>query len=90
MKNNEKVNVDNSKYNLMHDGSLMIRNSSDEDGGYYECMARNADGEVKSRPARMTVVHPEEVTQGYASCAFFQRDRNDDYVHRFAEIAGRA
>lgn len=67
MKNNEKVQVDNGKFNLMQDGSLMIKNTSDEDGGYYECMAKNADGEVKSRPARMTVVHPEEVTQGYGT-----------------------
>lgn len=66
MRDDKELIPDNNKYKMMDDGSLMIQNTSESDGGYYECMAKSAEDEVKSRPARMTVLSPIEfTTQGY-------------------------
>lgn len=50
---------DNDKYTLMDDGSLMVKNTVESDGGIYECMVKNDQTIVKSRPAMMHVVHAE-------------------------------
>lgn len=55
MRDDQEIPVDGVKYKIMDNGSLMIQNTQVADNGYYECMARNPDGEVKSRPARMVV-----------------------------------
>ncbi|CAG9770577.1 unnamed protein product [Ceutorhynchus assimilis] len=55
MKENEELIPDNKKYKLMDNGSLMIQNTEETDGGFYECLAKNPEGEVRSRPARMVV-----------------------------------
>lgn len=55
MHDDQEIPMDGSKYKLMDDGSLMIQDTQDTDNGYYECMAKNIDGEIKSRPARMIV-----------------------------------
>ncbi|XP_050301684.1 peroxidasin isoform X2 [Anthonomus grandis grandis] len=55
MKENEELIPDNKKYKLMDNGTLMIQNTEETDGGYYECFAKNPEGEVRSRPARMVV-----------------------------------
>ncbi|KAG7177543.1 Peroxidasin-like 6, partial [Homarus americanus] len=54
---NNEVIGDNERYNILNDGTLMIENTQDGDVGYYECMATNPMGEVKSRKAKMV---PEE------------------------------
>ncbi|XP_063968758.1 peroxidasin homolog isoform X1 [Lytechinus pictus] len=41
------------KYNILDDGTLMIQNASGDDEGQYECMARNALGEVKTQPVSL-------------------------------------
>ncbi|CAH0547883.1 unnamed protein product [Brassicogethes aeneus] len=68
MKDQEELG-NNDKYKIMENGTLMIENSDESDGGKYECMVKNPEGEVKSRPARMIVVRREAevVTQGYNS-----------------------
>lgn len=55
MRNDQEIPIDGAKYKLMDDGTLMVQNTQVTDNGYYECMAKNIDGETKSRPARMTV-----------------------------------
>jgi hypothetical protein len=60
MRNDEEIALDSTKYTLMENGSLLIRNTEDSDSGHYECMAKNSDGEVKSRAARMILVRPEQ------------------------------
>lgn len=55
MRDDQEIDVDGEKYQLMDDGSLMIQNTSPDDSGYYECMAKGQDGVIKSRPARMLV-----------------------------------
>lgn len=59
MRNDSEL-PDDERYQIMEDGSLMIKNSQDTDTGHYECMAKTADGEAKSRAARMIVVRPSE------------------------------
>ncbi|KAK4877721.1 hypothetical protein RN001_010227 [Aquatica leii] len=54
MKNNEEI-PPSDRYQIMEDGSLIIKNSQESDGGIYECMIKSNDGEAKSRPARMVV-----------------------------------
>lgn len=63
MRDDQEIDVDGEKYQLMEDGSLMIQNTEPEDSGYYECMAKSQDGMTKSRPARM-VVKSNEVLDG--------------------------
>ncbi|XP_066250730.1 peroxidasin [Euwallacea similis] len=57
MKEDRELVPDNKKYKLMENGTLMVQNTEEADGGYYECLAKNPEGEVRSRPARM-VVYP--------------------------------
>lgn len=55
MRDDQEINMDNTKYEMMNDGSLVIKDTKDDDSGYYECMAKSDEGVVKSRPARMVV-----------------------------------
>ncbi|KAK7077519.1 hypothetical protein SK128_025717, partial [Halocaridina rubra] len=50
--NNEVID-DDDRYSILTDGTLMIENAQDDDVGYYECMATNPMGEVRSRKAKM-------------------------------------
>jgi peroxidase len=71
MRNDEEIALDSTKYTLMENGSLLIRNTEDSDSGHYECMAKNSDGEVKSRAARMILVRPEQHSRNaYGSPVF--------------------
>lgn len=63
MRNNEIIDVNKDKYKVMDNGSLLIENIEESDRGYYECMAKNADGEVKSRPARMVLKQPPQTSR---------------------------
>lgn len=38
----------NEKYNVLDDGTLMIKNPEKADQGVYECVAKNDLGEAKS------------------------------------------
>jgi peroxidase len=38
----------NEKYNVLDDGTLMIKNPEKSDQGVYECVAKNVLGEAKS------------------------------------------
>ncbi|CAH2000403.1 unnamed protein product [Acanthoscelides obtectus] len=67
MKDEKMLKPDNKKYKLMENGTLMIQNTIETDDGYYECMAKSSDEEVKSRPARMIVLGQEYSTQGYGA-----------------------
>lgn len=37
-----------SRLNLLEDGTLMIQNTKETDQGVYQCMAKNIAGEVKT------------------------------------------
>lgn len=39
---------DDSRLNLLEDGTLMIQDTRETDQGVYQCMARNVAGEVKT------------------------------------------
>lgn len=39
---------DDSRLNLLEDGTLMIQNTRETDQGVYQCMAKNVAGEVKT------------------------------------------
>ena len=39
---------ESSRFNVLHDGTLMIENTRDGDQGVYECIAKNAAGEAKT------------------------------------------
>lgn len=55
MRDDQEIQMNDTKYKVMDDGSLMIKNLEDNDNGYYECMVKSPEGVVKSRPARMVV-----------------------------------
>lgn len=55
MQNSHKIPVNNTRYNLLADGTLRIANANDDLVGDYECMAQNVVGEAKSRPVRMAI-----------------------------------
>lgn len=50
MTSNE-INIEDPRIKLTSEG-LMIHSIGSEDEGVYECMAKSAMGEAKSRPAR--------------------------------------
>ncbi|XP_038605963.1 peroxidasin homolog [Tachyglossus aculeatus] len=47
--NNEIDMKDNSRLNLLQDGTLMIQDTQESDKGIYQCMAKNIAGEVKTQ-----------------------------------------
>ncbi|KAL1518075.1 hypothetical protein ABEB36_001755 [Hypothenemus hampei] len=55
MKEEKELIPDNKKYKVMDEGTLMIEDTVETDGGFYECLVKNPEGEVRSRPARMIV-----------------------------------
>ncbi|XP_019468810.1 peroxidasin homolog isoform X2 [Meleagris gallopavo] len=67
--NNELIMKEDSRLNLLDDGTLMIQNTQETDQGIYQCMAKNVAGEVKTQevtlryfgsPARPSfVIHPQ-------------------------------
>lgn len=69
MRDEKELFPDDKKYKILDNGSLMVQNTVDKDVGYYECMVKSPEGQVKSRPARMVVREPEYTTQGYGTYA---------------------
>lgn len=65
MKEKEELIPDDKKYKLMDNGTLMIQNTDESDGGFYECLAKNPEGEVRSRPARMVINSIQSEEQGF-------------------------
>lgn len=51
MRDNNEINIEDPRIKLTSEG-LMIHSIGSEDEGVYECMAKSAMGEAKSRPAR--------------------------------------
>lgn len=49
LRSNELSMTADSRLNLLDDGTLMIRNTQETDQGVYQCMAKNAAGEVKTQ-----------------------------------------
>uniref|UniRef100_A0A8C3QU24 Ig-like domain-containing protein n=1 Tax=Cyanoderma ruficeps TaxID=181631 RepID=A0A8C3QU24_9PASS len=48
--NNNKIDMkDDSRLNLLQDGTLMIQNTKESDKGVYQCMAKNIAGEAKTQ-----------------------------------------
>lgn len=73
----------NEKYSLMDDGSLMIKNTQESDGGSYECMVKNEDTIVKSRTARMLVIHAEAFEDNDINGASFYFNNNKTLMNYF-------
>lgn len=61
MRDDEEVIPDRNKYVILDNGTLLIQNADENDGGYYECVAKNVDKEEKSAPAKMIVEMPEKL-----------------------------
>lgn len=55
MLNANEIHSDDTRINVLPDGSLRIDEVTANDAGQYECMAKNNMGEVLSRQARMIV-----------------------------------
>ncbi|KAL8583777.1 hypothetical protein ACOMHN_036412 [Nucella lapillus] len=54
MHNNNRVEVsEDSRFSLLHDGTLMIEHAQDDDQGMYECIARNVAGETHSNQVEL-------------------------------------
>ena len=44
---------DESRFSLLHDGTLMIEDAQGDDQGVYECIARNVAGETHSNQVEL-------------------------------------
>ncbi|XP_076462560.1 peroxidasin-like isoform X2 [Babylonia areolata] len=54
MHNNNRVEIsEESRFSLLHDGTLMIEDAQDDDKGVYECIARNVAGETHSNQVEL-------------------------------------
>ncbi|XP_026500801.2 peroxidasin [Vanessa tameamea] len=49
------IPIDDSRYEVMDNGTLMVHNADQNDVAVFECKAKNPAGEVHSKPARMMV-----------------------------------
>ncbi|XP_060535889.1 peroxidasin isoform X2 [Cylas formicarius] len=79
MKGDKELVPDDFKYRVMENGSLMVQNTEESDDGYYECLAKNPEGEIRSRPARMIVHGPyanEEKADRYGQPRFISVPRS--------------
>ncbi|XP_022903530.2 peroxidasin [Onthophagus taurus] len=61
MHNELELDMHDERHKILGDGSLMIRDSKDDDNGFYECVAKNPQGFIRSRSARMVVFKPENI-----------------------------
>lgn len=58
----ERNTIDGSgRYNVLDDGTLMIKNIEEGDQGVYECIARNNAGESMARPAELRTETVQEL-----------------------------
>lgn len=55
LKDSNEVPVDNTRYEVMNNGTLMVHDITDVDGSYFECMAKNPAGVVHSKPAKLII-----------------------------------
>ncbi len=44
---------ESSRFNVLHDGTLMIEDARDSDTGVYECVAKNVAGEAKTNAVEL-------------------------------------
>ncbi|XP_071446700.1 peroxidasin homolog [Hetaerina americana] len=65
MRNSNELSLADPRYSALTDGTLMIENAALEDVGVYECMAKSAAGEVKSRSARMKYIQPKDIAPSW-------------------------
>lgn len=55
-----EIKMNDSRYSLLKDGTLMIEKTLEDDMGVYECVAKSSLGEAKSRKVRMDRVTTPE------------------------------
>lgn len=60
LRDSNEIPIDGTRYELADNGTLMVHDSTDSDGAYFECMAKNSMGEVHSKPAKMIVQKQRE------------------------------
>ncbi|XP_041357097.1 peroxidasin-like isoform X2 [Gigantopelta aegis] len=51
--NNNEISAQDARYSILSDGTLMIQETKDTDQGVYECVAKNAAGEVKTNQVEL-------------------------------------
>ncbi|KAK6627574.1 hypothetical protein RUM44_010052 [Polyplax serrata] len=61
LRNSNEIKMNDSRYSLLKDGTLMIEKTLEDDMGVYECVAKSSLGEAKSRKVRMDRVTTPEV-----------------------------
>lgn len=72
MKDHKEVPMDNPKYKLLENGTLVVLNADLTDNGVYECIVKNVQGTAKSRMARMIIKNAESSTFGYGTHRFIE------------------
>ncbi|RXG61788.1 Peroxidasin-like protein, partial [Armadillidium vulgare] len=72
---NNEVVAENSRINVLKDGTLMIENTQDVDGGFYECKAINYMGEAYSRKAKIVMQD-----QGYTKTESISSDQKPYFL----------
>lgn len=50
---NRIIPQDHRRYSILEDGTLMIQGARDSDQGVYECLARNAAGEIRTNKVEL-------------------------------------
>lgn len=56
------IPTDGDRYEVMDNGTLMIHNTDETDVGFIECMAKNAAGEARSKPAKIMLETKDSLT----------------------------
>lgn len=49
------IPIDSNRYEVMDNGTLMIHDTDESDVGFFECMAKNAAGEARSKRAKIMI-----------------------------------
>uniref|UniRef100_A0A4D5R9E2 Peroxidasin n=1 Tax=Scolopendra viridis TaxID=118503 RepID=A0A4D5R9E2_SCOVI len=75
-----------NRYNLLKDGTLMIENTQASDQGFYECMAKNPLGEVKSRKAKMKYHNLKDKPQIHSDASI--NNVNSEKFNRYERVTG--
>uniref|UniRef100_A0A646QDL0 Peroxidasin n=1 Tax=Hemiscolopendra marginata TaxID=943146 RepID=A0A646QDL0_9MYRI len=88
--NDDEIEFNNdentNRYNLLNDGTLMIENTQASDQGFYECMAKNPLGEVKSRKAKMQYSNLKDKSQVHSDAS--SNNVNSEKYNRYERVTG--
>lgn len=81
LRDSEVIPLNENRYEIFDNGTLMVHEANENDDGLFECMAKNVAGKAHSKPAKMIVRRKAEEHKSAAPPVFVSTPQK-----RFAKI----